>query len=107
MTASSLAYGSDCSTGGDDIVKDTEVQSEENKDKVAREKRKRQKISKATHVEEVDQEQKSYNVHSDGDEHLELLEQGHLNERDLNFMKTKEEERDSIPVLGKELVKAS
>ena len=99
-------------TGGDDVVKDTGVQDEENKTNVDEslldkdeddededgEKAQKPRMSKRS----IKGGRKSYNVDGDDDEYFEMLEQGHFDERGLKIVKTKEEEQAEEAQIGRE-----
>jgi len=98
-------------TGGDDVVKDTDVQAEENKTDMAEsitdkeedadedsEKVQKARISKRS----AKGGRKNYNVDGDDDEYFEMLEQGHIDERGLKIVKTKEEELSEEAQIGRE-----
>lgn len=98
-------------TGGDDVVKDTGVQDEENKTNVD------ESLSDEEHEDEDSEKaqkprtskraikggRKSYNVDDDDDdEYFEMLEQGHIDERGLKVLKTREEEQAEEAQIGRE-----
>lgn len=96
-------------TGGDDVVKNTGVQDEENKTNVAEslpdeeeededEKTQKPRTSRRT----IKGGRKSYNVDGDDDEYFEMLEQGHVDERGLKVVKTREEEQVEEARIGRE-----
>jgi len=89
----------------------TQVQDEENKDEAESLPDKEEQAS----AEEADKPQKpriskrsikmgrkSYNVDGDDDEYFEILEQGHLDERGLKIVKTKEQEETEEARIGRE-----
>ena len=99
-------------TGGDDIVKGTDVQAEENKTDMAESLTDKEEEDEDEDSEKVQKPRTSkrsakggrkiYDVDGDDDEYFEMLEQGHIDERGIKVVKTKEEEQAEEAQIGRE-----
>ncbi|KIM43935.1 hypothetical protein M413DRAFT_443000 [Hebeloma cylindrosporum] len=96
-------------TGGDDIVKDTQVQDEENVAEALPHKEEEEEDEDGetaqkprTSRRSIKGGRKSYNVDGDDDEYFEMLEQGHVDERGVKILTTKEEEQAEQARIGRE-----